>query len=157
MEKKLWNTQYYLEERCGKQVVIPPIICGFVICQYHLCFELSVPHAHYLKKRETMFTSRYAEPGEGFRKGWRGKPLADEDPAGVRHLHHRLVKLPSFTGHWERETQGRDNVRKGLVQPAAQQHSPVRLLLAGQGKLCIRTFSRICQSLSFTLLIWKLN
>ena len=37
------------------------------------------------------FFFRYAEPGEGVRKGGRGKSLAYEDPAGGRHLHHRLV------------------------------------------------------------------
>ena len=96
--------------------MIPTIICGFVMCQYHLCFELSVPpHSRNFLKRENIFIFRYAEPGEGVRKGGRGKSLADEDPAGGGHLHHRLVtSLASFTGYWEPtdiDTQGiRDNV-----------------------------------------------
>ena len=141
MEKKLWNTQYYLEERCGKQVVIPAIICGFVICQYHFCFELSLSTPLIIwreKKSEIIF--RHAEPREGIRKGGRGKSLAHEDTAGVWHLHHRLVS--PLLQWWlllgadqDRQDRERNNC-EGLVQPAAHQHSPspVQRLLSGQGK-----------------------
>ena len=67
------------DEMCGKQVLIPAIICGFVICQYHFCFELS----HYLKREIMNKYSGMPSPGKGSGKGGGGSPLLTKIQLGA--------------------------------------------------------------------------